>query len=119
VDEERAGREPLQEDDGGRERVGLFDRTRHLEDEPDPPVETHAYDPETEARQIAGLNRVRAGRDARKLDELLRKLRQVAEDEDANIMPVTIELVKAGASMGDIVEALRDLWGSYRETPVI
>jgi len=32
---------------------------------------------------------------------------------------VTIELVKARASMGEIIEALRGLWGTYRETPVI
>jgi methylmalonyl-CoA mutase N-terminal domain/subunit len=33
-------------------------------------------------------------------------------------MPVTVELVRAGASMGDIVERLRQVWGTYRETPV-
>ncbi len=38
--------------------------------------------------------------------------------EKQNIMPVTIELVEAGASMGDIVEKLRTLWDTYREKPV-
>jgi methylmalonyl-CoA mutase N-terminal domain/subunit len=33
-------------------------------------------------------------------------------------MPVTIELVREGASMGEIVEQLKALWGTYRETPV-
>jgi methylmalonyl-CoA mutase N-terminal domain/subunit len=33
-------------------------------------------------------------------------------------MPVTIELVRAGASMGDIIERLKGLWGTYREVPV-
>ena len=33
-------------------------------------------------------------------------------------MPVTIDLVRAGASMGEIVERLKALWGTYRETPV-
>ena len=33
-------------------------------------------------------------------------------------MPVTIDLVGAGATMGEIVEALREVWGTYRETPV-
>jgi 2-hydroxyisobutanoyl-CoA mutase large subunit len=42
----------------------------------------------------------------------------VARDESANIMPVTIELVKAGGTMGDIVETLKTVWGTYRETPV-
>jgi methylmalonyl-CoA mutase N-terminal domain/subunit len=42
----------------------------------------------------------------------------MAKDENQNIMPITIELVSAGASMGDIVEKLKGLWGTYRETPV-
>ena len=33
-------------------------------------------------------------------------------------MPVTIDLVREGASMGDIVEKLKKLWGTYRENPV-
>jgi methylmalonyl-CoA mutase N-terminal domain/subunit len=42
----------------------------------------------------------------------------VARDPGENILPVTIELVDAGATMGDIVERLKTLWGTYRETPV-
>ncbi len=42
----------------------------------------------------------------------------MARDESENVMPVTIELVKAKASMGEIVEALKDIWGTYRENPV-
>ena len=34
-------------------------------------------------------------------------------------MPITIELVKARASVGEIVETLKSLWGTYRENPVI
>ncbi len=34
-------------------------------------------------------------------------------------MPITIELVKARASMGDIIETLKEIWGTYRERPVI
>jgi methylmalonyl-CoA mutase N-terminal domain/subunit len=49
---------------------------------------------------------------------LLDKLVAVAGDEGENILPVTIELVAAGASMGEIIERLRTVWGSYRETPV-
>jgi len=84
-----------------------------------PDVEVHPHDPETEARQIAGLNKVREERDGEKLAGLLEDLKAVAEEESQNIMPITIELVKAGASMGDIVETLREIWGTYRETPVI
>ena len=33
-------------------------------------------------------------------------------------MPVTVELVANGATMGDIIEKLKGLWGTYRENPV-
>ncbi len=81
-------------------------------------VEIHAYDPSTAERQIERLARVRRERDNAKVAALLDKLVAVAKDERENIMPVTIELVAAGATMGDIVEKLKGLWGSYREKPV-
>ncbi len=49
---------------------------------------------------------------------MLERLVDVAKDERENIMPVTIELVAAGATMGDIIEKLKTLWGTYREKPV-
>jgi len=81
-------------------------------------IETHKYDATTAERQIARLKRVRRERDQRKIDQLLDQLISVARDEKQNIMPVTIELVKNGASMGDIIERLKTIWGTYRETPV-
>ena len=59
-----------------------------------------------------------ANADNAKVNRLLDQLVAVAKDETQNIMPMTIELVRAGASMGDIVEKLRTLWGTYRENPV-
>jgi 2-hydroxyisobutanoyl-CoA mutase large subunit len=79
-------------------------------------IETHPYDPTTAARQVARLKRVRAERDNRKVAALLDQLVATVKDERENVMPVTIELVTAGASMGEIVEKLKGLWGSYRET---
>jgi len=81
-------------------------------------VEIHAYDTSTATRQIDRLNRVRRERDNAKVAALLDKLIAVAKQKDENIMPVTIELVAAGATMGDIVEKLKGLWGTYREKPV-
>ena len=81
-------------------------------------IETHAYDPTTAERQIARLHRVRRSRDQRRVGELFERLVRVASDPSENIMPVTIELVRAGASMGEIVDRLKELWGTYRETPV-
>ena len=106
----------LRKASGERPVIGV---NKYVEDGDEPKVETHAHDPETEARQIKALNKVRDERDDDKLAGLLDELKTVSEDETQNLMPVTIELVKAGATMGDIVETLRELWGTYRETPVI
>jgi methylmalonyl-CoA mutase N-terminal domain/subunit len=81
-------------------------------------IETHPYDPTTARRQIDRLQRVRRERDQREVERLFERLVEVARNEEENILPVTIDLVRAGASMGEIVERLKTLWGSYRETPV-
>lgn len=85
---------------------------------PDPAIHTHPYDQTTAERQIARTRRVRRERDPVKFDLLIQQLVDVAKDPSQNIMPVTIELVRAGATMGDIIETLKKVWGTYRETPV-
>jgi methylmalonyl-CoA mutase N-terminal domain/subunit len=106
----------LRKANGERPVIGV---NKYVEDEDGEGVETHPYDPETERRQIESLARARRERDDDEIARLLEKLKAVARDESANIMPVTLELVEARASMGDIVECLKGLWGTYRETPVI
>jgi methylmalonyl-CoA mutase cobalamin-binding domain/chain len=81
-------------------------------------LELHPYDASTATRQVAGLNKVRQERDNAKVTALLDKLAAVANDPAQNIMPVTIDLVDAGATMGDIVEKLKGVWGTYRERPI-
>jgi len=81
-------------------------------------VELHPHDPTSEKRQIDRLKRIRRERDNKKVDALLDKLVKVAKEPTENIMPVTIELVREGASMGDIIERLKKVWGTYRENPV-
>jgi len=81
-------------------------------------IELHPYDATTADRQIGRLRQVRTERDNAKVAALLERLVSVANDPAQNLMPVTIELVEAGASMGDIVEKLKTIWGTYREKPV-
>ena len=88
-------------------------------DEGEPQIELHPYDSETEVRQITNLSRTRAQRDEEKVRALLAELTTQAEDESKNLLPITIKLVKARASMGEIVGTLKSLWGTYRENPVI
>jgi methylmalonyl-CoA mutase cobalamin-binding domain/chain len=96
----------------------LIGVNRLVETEEQVAIETHAYDHTTAERQISRTQRVRRERDAGKVEALLGRLVEVARDETQNVMPVTIELVREGATMGEIVEKLKGLWGTYRETPV-
>ncbi len=91
---------------------------KYVEDDEESDIEVHPYDATTVERQIARLKKVRETRDEAKVRGLLEKLRAVAGDESQNILPVTVELVREGATMGDIVENLKEIWGTYRETPV-
>lgn len=105
----------LRKQSGEKPVIGV---NRLVDGAPDPKIETHPYDPSTAERQCARTQRVRAGRDAVKFDLLLKQLVEVAKDPRQNIMPITIELVRSGATMGDIIETLKVVWGTYRETPV-
>jgi 2-hydroxyisobutanoyl-CoA mutase large subunit len=96
----------------------LIGVNRMVETDSEPEIEVHAYDPTTAERQIERTQRVRAERDEAKIRQLLEQLVAVARDDSQNIMPVTIDLVRNGATMGDIVETLKTVWGTYRETPV-
>jgi methylmalonyl-CoA mutase N-terminal domain/subunit len=105
----------LRKQSGEKPVIGVnryVDKDEHVD------IEIHPYDQSTADRQIARTRRVRAERDNALVARLLDRLVEVARDETQNIMPITIELVSNGATMGDIVEKLKGLWGTYRETPV-
>ena len=105
----------LKKADGDKPVIGV---NRYVDPQEKLDIELHPYDPSTAERQIARLHRVRRERDNARVNALLDRLIEVAKDEHENIMPITIELVSAGATMGDIVEKLKTLWGTYRENPV-
>jgi methylmalonyl-CoA mutase N-terminal domain/subunit len=87
-------------------------------DPPEPaPLRIHQIDPEVEARQVARLREVRARRDGARVEALLDRLAREARDPALNLMPVTIELVRARASIGEIVGRLRQVFGTYVERP--
>ncbi|MBI1726737.1 MAG: methylmalonyl-CoA mutase family protein [Candidatus Rokubacteria bacterium] len=82
------------------------------------PVPIHKVDAAVEARQVARLREVRRRRDGTKVAALLDRLEAEAKNPDANLMPVTIEAVKARATLGEIVARLRSVFGTYVEKPV-
>jgi methylmalonyl-CoA mutase N-terminal domain/subunit len=82
------------------------------------PIELLRVDPKAEKEQLAGLKKLRRERDNQKADQVLNKLSRSAE-KDENLMPVIIEAVKAYASLGEICEVLRRVYGEYKELIVI
>jgi methylmalonyl-CoA mutase N-terminal domain/subunit len=62
---------------------------------------------------------VRDKRDGAKVQSLLKELVEQAQSDDINLLPKTIELVKARATLGEICSALRDVWGSYDEPMIV
>jgi 2-hydroxyisobutanoyl-CoA mutase large subunit len=105
----------LRKQNGEKPVIGV---NKFVMDEEGHHIETHPYDPTVAERQVARTRHVRATRDAAKVQRLLDALVETAKDEKKNIMPITVELVENGATMGDIVEKLKKLWGTFRETPV-
>jgi methylmalonyl-CoA mutase N-terminal domain/subunit len=82
------------------------------------PIELLRVDPKAEKEQLAGLKKLRRERDNQKADQVLNKLSRSAE-KDENLMPAIIEAVKAYASLGEICEVLRRVYGEYKELIVI
>ncbi len=73
--------------------------------------------PESERRQVSSLAAVKAGRDA---DVVAARLADVVSSAvtGQNLMPVLIAAARESVSEGEIVQALQQVWGGYRETPV-
>jgi len=90
----------------------------HVEPFEPPPLPIHKVDPAVEARQLARLEAARARRDGALVARLLGRLEAEARDPAVNLMPVTIELVRARATLGEIVARLRQVFGGYVERPV-
>jgi methylmalonyl-CoA mutase cobalamin-binding domain/chain len=99
---------------GERPVIGV---NKYVDEEEDQSVEVHRLDPESEKRQIRRLQETRASRDQTVAGQVLAALLDVAAHPEANLMPSTIAAVKAGLSMGEITGALREVFGSYQETP--
>jgi methylmalonyl-CoA mutase cobalamin-binding domain/chain len=100
---------------GDRVVVGV---NKYVDEGEDQEIEVHKIDPTSERRKIERLQEIKRTRDNDAVQRSLAKLVEVAKDHDANLMPATIEAVKASASMGEIVDALEPLFGRYTETPV-
>jgi methylmalonyl-CoA mutase, N-terminal domain len=74
-------------------------------------------DPALERKQIDRVQAIRADRDTTRVERVLAEIKQAGAGE-RNLMPLLIEAARAHVSEGEIVEALQEVWGDYREQPV-
>ncbi|MFF1379908.1 methylmalonyl-CoA mutase [Streptomyces sp. NPDC058308] len=101
-----------QETDSGERVVVGVNRFRLDEEEPYEPLRV---DPAIEAQQAARLTRLRAQRDQQAVDTALTALREAAEGH-ANVLYPMKEALRARATVGEVCDALREVWGSYVPT---
>jgi len=69
-------------------------------------------------RQIGRLRKLKQERENQKVDEVLDRVRSVARSHE-NVLPALIEAVKAYATVGEMRDALRDVFGEYREPSIL
>ncbi|HJT29990.1 MAG TPA: methylmalonyl-CoA mutase family protein [Pyrinomonadaceae bacterium] len=86
--------------------------------EEEPPVNVLRIDPALEEAQVERVRALRERRDTDAVTSALNKLKQAATT-DENLLPRILECVEAYATVGEISNALREIWGEYRETSTI
>ncbi len=77
-------------------------------------AELLVIDPEVQAAQIARVQAVRANRDAARVGDILARLKAAAADPAAPLMPLFVEAVSAYATLGEICDTLRAVFGEYQ-----
>ncbi|HET8679594.1 MAG TPA: methylmalonyl-CoA mutase family protein, partial [bacterium] len=82
------------------------------------PIPILRIDPQVERRQIQRLREVRANRDARRVEQTLAALRSATEQGD-NTMERILDCVAAYATLGEICDVFRAVYGEYREPAII
>ena len=92
--------------------VNRFERT--VQEMP----EVMIISPEIEERQKKAVAEVRANRDQGAVDDAIQALRDMADDEGQNSVPVMVEAAKAYVTLGEMVQALKEAWGVYTEPPM-
>jgi methylmalonyl-CoA mutase, N-terminal domain len=81
-------------------------------------LEILKIDPTLERKQIDRVQALRAKRDPSAAEQALARLREDAAHEDRNLMEPIMAAARADVTMGEMCDALRDVWGVWRETPV-
>jgi methylmalonyl-CoA mutase N-terminal domain/subunit len=93
-------------------KVGVTDFVEHDE----PPIDVLVIGPEVEREQAMRVADLRAERDADTARAALTRLTEAARGDD-NLVEPLVDCARAMCTEGEIVSALREVFGSYEETP--
>jgi methylmalonyl-CoA mutase N-terminal domain/subunit len=107
----------LQEKISKGEKV-LVGVNRFTSKEEEKPIEVYRANPKIRDAQTARLKEVKAKRDSKKVQEALTALRRAAEKGE-NIFPTLFPAVEARATVGEIISALKQVFGEYQEPRTI
>jgi methylmalonyl-CoA mutase N-terminal domain/subunit len=86
--------------------------------EDEPPIEILYIDESASDKQLAKLDSLKKTRDNARVERTLDALRTSARGK-GNLMPPILDAVRAYATVGEMCDALRDVWGEYEEVPII
>jgi methylmalonyl-CoA mutase N-terminal domain/subunit len=98
------------------ERVVVGVNRYELEEEQ--PIELLRIDPALERKQIERVQAVRERRDAAAAEAALTRLKEDAAHDGRNLMEPIMAASRAYVTMGEMCDTLREVWGTWRETPV-
>ncbi|NYT04192.1 MAG: methylmalonyl-CoA mutase family protein [Candidatus Methanofastidiosa archaeon] len=82
------------------------------------PEELLKVNPEVEKLQIEKLKKLKSKRDNAKVKDLLEKIEDAARN-DKNVMPPILEAVKSYATLGEISDSLRKVFGEYKSSVIL
>ena len=99
---------------GDRKIVGVNAFVEHDEK----PIELLQIDQSAEQHQVEKLARLKSRRSTERVDRALNALKRAAEGTE-NTMPYILDAVRAYATLGEICDGMREVFGSYTETTVL
>jgi methylmalonyl-CoA mutase N-terminal domain/subunit len=98
------------------ERIVVGVNRYELENEP--PLEILKIDAALEAQQIERVRALKGSRDSAKVEQRLAALKEASTREGVNLMPAILDATRDYVTMGEMCDAWREVWGTWRETPV-
>ncbi len=88
-------------------------------EEEEPRIKILKVDPKVRERVINRIKKLRSERDEAKLKTALANVKSAAKRDDVNIVPYIMEAIRAKATIGEVSEALREVWGEWRAPEII